>query len=90
MKDVQLKLAVNYVILVLNWLAMGETLMKVDGLGLGAKLRAKQWEVVHRIIPSCEPWWTTKPSTLSAWAGQQPRWRRLSRRLRRQSRTEEI
>lgn len=51
MRDVQLKLAMNYVILVLNWLAMGEQLMKVDGLGLGTKLSANQWKVVHRIIP---------------------------------------
>ena len=50
-KRSQIKLAVNYLVLVLNWLAMGEKLVQVNHIALGAKLHARQWEVVRRLTP---------------------------------------
>ena len=46
-----LKLGINYVVLVLNWLHLGEQLCDVAALKLGTKLNLAQWQVVRRISP---------------------------------------
>ena len=52
----QEKLAINYLVLVLNWLAMGEKLVDVSHIGLGTALSSKQWEVVRRLAPLVQAW----------------------------------
>ena len=51
-----MKLGVNFLVLTLDWLAMGERLADVRHLGLGAKLSSKQWEVVQRLAPLVKTW----------------------------------
>ena len=55
-EELQLKLGVNFLVLTLDWLAMGERLADVRHLGLGAKLSSKQWEVVQRLAPLVKTW----------------------------------
>ncbi len=52
----QEKLAINYLVLVLDWLAMGEKLVDVNHIGLGSSLSSKQWEVVRRFTPLVQTW----------------------------------
>lgn len=54
--ELQLKLGLNFLVLTLDWLAMGERLADVRHLGLGTKLNSKQWEVVHRLAPLVKTW----------------------------------
>ena len=51
-----LKLGINYVVLVLNWLHLGEQLCDVAALKLGTKLNLAQWQVVRRISPLVSSW----------------------------------
>ncbi len=41
-EEIQLKLGLNFLILTLDWLAMGERLADVRHLSLGSRLNAKQ------------------------------------------------
>ena len=52
----QEKLAINYLVLVLDWLVMGEKLADVSRIGLGTSLTSKQWEVVRRLAPLVRTW----------------------------------
>ena len=52
----QEKLAINYLVLVLDWLVMGEKLVDVNRIGLGTSLTSKQWEVVRRLAPLVRAW----------------------------------
>lgn len=52
----QERLALNYLVLVLDWLAMGEKLVDVSCIGLGSPLNSKQWEVVRRLAPLVRQW----------------------------------
>lgn len=51
-----LKLGVNYIVMVLNWLHVGEQLCDVSALRLGTKLNLAQWQVVRRISPLVSSW----------------------------------
>ncbi len=55
-EEIQLKLGLNFLILTLDWLAMGERLADVRHLSLGSRLNSKQWEVVHRFAPLVKSW----------------------------------
>lgn len=56
MARLQERLALNYLVLVLDWLAMGEKLVDVSCIGLGSPLNSKQWEVVRRLAPLVRQW----------------------------------
>lgn len=47
----QRKMGLNYVILVLDWLHVGEQLVSVDQFRLGCPLNKAQWTVVKRLTP---------------------------------------
>lgn len=55
-RDVGRKLGTNFVVLVLNWLAMGESFQPQFSLGLGTKLTGLQWDAVRRIAPLVDGW----------------------------------
>ncbi len=52
----QRKWALNYIILVLDWLYVGERLVSVDSFRLGCRLNKGQWEVVKRLTPLIDSW----------------------------------
>jgi len=45
------KLGVNFVVLILNWLALGEAFTDLNTIGLGTKLNYQQWSAVKRFVP---------------------------------------
>ena len=53
-----LKLGINFLILILNWLSLGEQFdrSQMSHLALGTPLSAQQWEVVHRLKPLVSDW----------------------------------
>lgn len=55
-KDSQRKLGVNYLVTVLNWLAVGERQPDVSAIRLGRKLNKAQWMVVKRLRPLIDSW----------------------------------
>lgn len=54
--DAARKLGTNYVVLVLNWFALGEALPASIQFGLGTKLSSHQWSAVKRIAPLVDSW----------------------------------
>lgn len=54
--DVGRKLGVNYVVLVLSWLAVGERVPEPFSLGLGTKLNRAQWNVVKQVAKHVDSW----------------------------------
>ena len=55
-RDASRKLGLNYIILILNWLSVGERLVGTDAIRLGARLNKKQWMVVKRLTPLVDGW----------------------------------
>ena len=51
-----LKLGINYVVLMLNWLHSGERLCDTSSFTLGTRLNLAQWQVVRRISPLVASW----------------------------------
>ena len=53
-----LKIGMNYIVAVLNWLYLGEKVSKkqLPPLGLGTKLNRDQWKVVNRLRPLLSGW----------------------------------
>ena len=50
------KIGLNYVVLALNWLAVGERLVDVSSIRLGTKLTRDQWCAVRRLRPLLSSW----------------------------------
>lgn len=50
------KIGLNYVVLALNWLAVGERLVDVSSIRLGTKLTRDQWCAVRRLRPLLTSW----------------------------------
>lgn len=63
------KLGVNYVVLVLSWLAVGERVPEPFTLGLGTKLNRAQWDVVKEVVKQVDVWNST-PAIDSAAMGR--------------------
>ena len=62
----QVKLGVNFMVLVLDWLAMEEKLTEVGHLALGVKPNAQQWEVIHRLVSLVKAWNNNAPVSSEA------------------------
>ena len=62
----QVKLGVNFMVLVLDWLAMDEKLTEVGHLALGVKQNAQQWEVTHRLVSLVKAWNNNAPVSSEA------------------------
>eukprot|EP00438_Fugacium_kawagutii_P028867 Skav225489 [mRNA] locus=scaffold1360:5423:9203:- [translate_table: standard] len=54
--DGQIKVGINYVVLVLNWLALQGRSVRCPSLKLGTKLNKQQWSAVRRIRPLISDW----------------------------------
>ena len=54
--DCARKMGVNFVILILNWMALGETFSDLSTIGLGTKLNYRQWCAVKRFVPMVDAW----------------------------------
>ena len=52
----QRKMGLNFIILVLDWLRVGEQLVSVDLFRLGCPLNKAQWAVVKRLTPLMDSW----------------------------------
>ena len=52
----QRKMGLNYIILVLDWMHVGEQLVSVDHFRLGCPLNRAQWAVVKRLTPLIDSW----------------------------------
>ena len=52
----QRKMGLNFIILVLDWLHVGEQLVSVDLFRLGCPLNKAQWAVVKRLTPLIDSW----------------------------------
>ena len=50
------KLALNYIVVMLDWLAVDETLVDVSTFALGQKLSGRQWAVVKSLTPLVDAW----------------------------------
>ena len=55
-EEIQLKLGVNLLVLVLNWLAMGERLVNVEQISLGTPLNRVQWQIIRNLTPLVKTW----------------------------------
>ena len=54
--DTERKLGINYIILVLSWMACEEKLVNVSSIGLGCKLNKEQWRVVQSLTSLVDSW----------------------------------
>ena len=54
--DAPRKLGLNFLILLLNWLAVGEMGLADPAIQLGRRLNRQQWEVVSRLSPFVTDW----------------------------------
>ena len=50
------KMALNYLVLILNFIAAGESPVVTDNIGLGSRLSRGQWAVVKRLQPLVDSW----------------------------------
>lgn len=50
------KLALNYLVLILNFIASGESPVSTEFIGLGSRLTRQQWAVVKRLRPLVDSW----------------------------------
>eukprot|EP00438_Fugacium_kawagutii_P003106 Skav210388 [mRNA] locus=scaffold1526:346357:350934:- [translate_table: standard] len=55
-KDASRKLALNFLVLTLDWLAVGGSLDLCGSLSLGSKLTRDQWTAVRRLTPLVDSW----------------------------------
>ena len=65
-EEAQWKLGVNFMVLVLNWLAMGEKLAEVGHIALGVRQNGQQREVTLRLASFVRAWNSHAPVTSEA------------------------
>ena len=50
------KMALNYLVLIFNFIAAGESPVPTEAIGLGSRLTRQQWAVVKRLRPLVDSW----------------------------------